>query len=221
LLQKKKEIEKTLDGTARGIDTASDVKWVTVFQYCKQFGVDRDASQCRKRWHSLYKDYKKIKDHENLRGVGSYWTMSAELRREHKLAASFERDIFEALEMYCRRMPAIAPKAAFDNVPSSYKKSVDLIPEVQEGPMQEDLLMDNGDADDEAGVYPMGKKKKKRQREPMEEQLISVLERSSQDLQRHLSLDRELRKEQSRGLVEVLNKLVDVIGTMAEAMQKR
>ncbi len=77
------------------------------------------------------------------------------------------------------------------------------------------------DADDEAGVYPMGKKKKKRQREPMEEQLISVLERSSQDLQRHLSLDRELRKEQSQGLVEVLNKLVDVIGTMAEAMQKR
>jgi hypothetical protein len=55
----------------------------------------------------------------------------------------------------------------------------------------------------------------------VEEQLISVLEKSSQDLQQHLSLDRELRKEQARGLVEVLNKLVDVIGTMAEAMQRR
>jgi hypothetical protein len=84
------------------------------------------------------------------------------------------------------------------------------------------FVVDGGD-DDEAGIYhhPMGKKKKKRQRESVEEQLISVLEKSSQDLQQHLSLDRELRKEQARGLVEVLNKLVDVIGTMAEAMQRR
>lgn len=84
------------------------------------------------------------------------------------------------------------------------------------------FVVDGGD-DDEAGIYhhPMGKRKKKRQRESVEEQLISVLEKSSQDLQQHLSLDRELRKEQARGLVEVLNKLVDVIGTMAEAMQRR
>lgn len=240
---KKREIEKTLDhGTAtttavQGIDSpitaaAADVKWVTVFQYCKQFGVDRDASQCRKRWHSLYKEYRKIKDHENTYGTGSYWSMSAELRRENKLAASFEHDVFEAFEIYCQRMPPlVAPKHTFNSVVVSSdhkRKSSNLLPDVglQEGVADlEDLQTENGDGgdDDEVGIYhhPMGKRKKKRQRESVEEQLISVLEKSSQDLQQHLSLDRELRKEQARGLVEVLNKLVDVIGTMAEAMQRR
>ena len=41
---KRKELDKSLKGTARGID-ASDVQWVTIFQYCKELGVERDASQ--------------------------------------------------------------------------------------------------------------------------------------------------------------------------------
>lgn len=162
---KKREIEKTLDhGTAtttavQGIDSpitaaaaaAADVKWVTVFQYCKQFGVDRDASQCRKRWHSLYKEYRKIKDHENTYGTGSYWSMSAELRRENKLAASFEHDVFEAFEIYCQRMPPlVAPKHTFNSVVVSSdhkRKSSNLLPDVglQEGVADlEELQTENG-----------------------------------------------------------------------------
>lgn len=105
---KSKELDKSLDSTARGVD-ASDVKWVTIFQYCKDRGVERDASQCRKRWHSLYKDYKKIMDYEKLHG-GSYWTMTAEQRREQKLASSFEQEVFEVLDNYCKKLPATSAK---------------------------------------------------------------------------------------------------------------
>jgi hypothetical protein len=48
-----------------------------------------------------------------------------------------------------------------------------------------------------------------------------MLDKSTEDLQQHLSLDRELWREQARGLVEVLTKLVDEMGTKFEAMQKR
>jgi hypothetical protein len=77
------------------------------------------------------------------------------------------------------------------------------------------------DADQEVRVYPVGKKKRKQQTESIEEQLISMLDKSTEDLQRHIGLDRELWKEQAQGLVEVLTKLVDEMGTKDEAMQKR
>jgi len=77
------------------------------------------------------------------------------------------------------------------------------------------------DADQEVRVYPVGKKKRKQQTESIEEQLISMLDKSTEDLQRHIGLDRELWKEQAQGLVEVLTKLVDEMGTKVEAMQKR
>jgi hypothetical protein len=83
------------------------------------------------------------------------------------------------------------------------------------------MILLSVDADQEVRVYPVGKKKRKQQTESIEEQLISMLDKSAEDLQQHLSLDRELWKEQARGLVEVLTKLVDAMGKKVEAMQKR
>lgn len=83
------------------------------------------------------------------------------------------------------------------------------------------MILLSVDADQEVRVYPVGKKKRKQQTESIEEQLISMLDKSAEDLQQHLSLDRELWKEQARGLVEVLTKLVDEMGKKVEAMQKR
>jgi hypothetical protein len=71
------------------------------------------------------------------------------------------------------------------------------------------MILLSVDADQEVRVYPVGKKKSNQQIESIEEQLISMLDKSTKDLQRHLGLDRELWTEQARGLVEVLNKLVD------------
>jgi hypothetical protein len=83
------------------------------------------------------------------------------------------------------------------------------------------MILLSVDADQEVRVYPVGKKKRKQQTESIEGQSISLLDKSTKDLQRHLGLDRELWKEQARGLVEVLTKLVDEMGTKVEAMQKR
>ncbi len=67
------------------------------------------------------------------------------------------------------------------------------------------MILLSVDADQEVRVYPVGKKKRKQQTESIEEQLISMLDKSTKDLQR------QLWKEQARGLVEVLTKLVHVI----------
>lgn len=140
---KRKELDRSLEGTARGID-ASDVKWVTIFQYCKELGVERDASQCRKRWHSLYKDYKKIKDYEKLHG-GSYWSMSAEQRREKKLASSFEQEVFEVLDSYCKKLPAASTKVASIDARQTGKEEMDML-------VEEDEAAGNANSSEDGGL---------------------------------------------------------------------
>lgn len=222
---KSKELDKSLDSTARGVD-ASDVKWVTIFQYCKDRGVERDASQCRKRWHSLYKDYKKIMDFQHLHG-GSYWTMTAEQRREQKLASSFEQEVFEVLDNYCKKLPASSAKVAPETSRPG-KDEVDL-------PVDEDDDRGNGASSEDGGLggstdvigcpkqegSPTKKKKRKRRPETIEERLLSALETTSRNLQSQLRHDRELRIEEGKGLMNVLDKLLTSVARIADALEIR
>lgn len=224
---KSKELDKSLDSTARGVD-ASDVKWVTIFQYCKDRGVERDASQCRKRWHSLYKDYKKIMDYEKLHGV-SYWTMTAEQRREQKLASSFEQEVFEVLDNYCKKLPPTSAKVTAET-PRAGKDEIDL-------PVDDDEGRDNaasseeyglGDSMDvtgcpkqEEGGSPTKRKKRKRRPDTIEERLLSALESTSRNLQLQLRHDRELRIEEGKGLMTMLDKLLTSVARIADALELR
>lgn len=222
---KSKELDKSLDSTARGVD-ASDVKWVTIFQYCKDRGVERDASQCRKRWHSLYKDYKKIMDHEKLHG-GSYWTMTAEQRREQKLASSFEQEVFEVLDNYCKKLPATSAKVTPETSRPG-KDEVDL-------PVDEDEGHGNAASSEECGLGGSTdvtgcpkqeesltkKKKRKRRPETIEERMLSALESTSRNLQLQLRHDRELRIEEGKSLMSVLDKLLTSVARIADALELR
>ena len=67
---------------------------------------------------------------------------------------------------------------------------------------------------------PSGRKKRKRQGDHMEERLISALESGTQNLQLQWVLDRELRKEQGKLFLSVLDQLVHAIGRMADAMEE-
>ena len=143
---KQNELEKSLESTSRGID-AVDVKWVTIFHDCKEAGVERDASQCRKRWHSLYKEYRKIKEYEAMQGLKSYWMLNPEQRRENKLASGFEHDVFEALDNYSRILPAAAPRVTID--------AIGPINEELESPHEDEEAPENANSSDGGGMgYP-------------------------------------------------------------------
>lgn len=222
---KSKELDKSLDSTARGVD-ASDVKWVTIFQYCKELGVERDASQCRKRWHSLYKDYKKIKDYEKLHG-GSYWAMTAEQRREQKLASSFEHEVFEVLDNYCKKLPAISAKVTSEAAVAG-KEEMDVLVDEVEGlgnpaSSEECGLGNSTDVTGCPKVEESLTKRKKRKRRPesIEEKLLAALESTSRNLQLQLRHDRELRIEEGKGLMTLLDKLLTSVGRIADALEVR
>lgn len=139
---KKEELEKALGASSKGFD-ASDVKWVTISQYCKVQEVERDASQCRKRWHSLFKEYKKIKDLEKVKGTGFYWNMTAENRREMKIAASFDVEVYDALEKYSKQVPVVIPKdGPPKDSPGDIEDSDDMQPEAEEAPALQIAALD-------------------------------------------------------------------------------
>lgn len=142
---KQNELEKSLGSTSRGID-AVDVKWVTIFRDCKEAGVERDASQCRKRWHSLYKEYRKVKEYETMRGNSkSYWMLNSEQRREKKLASFFEQEIFDALENYSRILPAAAaaPRVTVDAFRAN-NEELESLQEDEEAPENANSSEDGG-----------------------------------------------------------------------------
>ncbi|KAK9065621.1 hypothetical protein SSX86_015022 [Deinandra increscens subsp. villosa] len=66
-----------------GDTLASFQKWKIIVENCNAFGVNRNLSQCRRKWDSLLSDYKKIK----LSGSKK---------------ASFNSDLFKVIERYVR-----------------------------------------------------------------------------------------------------------------------
>ncbi|KAK1259241.1 hypothetical protein QJS04_geneDACA021791 [Acorus gramineus] len=76
-------------------------KWASVSAYCRRHGVDRGPVQCRKRWSNLAGDFKKIREWEARAGgggVGSFWAMRNDVRRENRLPGFFDREVYEMLD---------------------------------------------------------------------------------------------------------------------------
>lgn len=93
--------------------------------------------QCKKRWHNLYTEFKKIKQHELLAGVESYWVMSVEKRRECKLARMFEKEVYDAMCEFLAQASKGAPGSTFENgrpstAPDPAPVARDPVPEVGE-----------------------------------------------------------------------------------------
>lgn len=102
----------------RGIETPranSDSKWLSISQFCEGLNVVRSAAQCRKRWCNLLADYKRIRDWQSLRGKQSFWHMSSDIRKEHKLPGCFDQQVFESLDKSLGNHPCVATEIIFDS----------------------------------------------------------------------------------------------------------
>lgn len=65
------------------------------------------------------------------------------------------------------------------------------------------------------------RKKRKRRPESIEEKLLAALESTSRNLQLQLRHDRELRIEEGKGLMTLLDKLLTSVGRIADALEVR
>lgn len=68
---------------------------------------------------------------------------------------------------------------------------------------------------------PTKRKKRKRRPESMEERLLAAVESTSRNLQLQLRHDRELRTEEGKDLMKVLDRLLTSVGRIAEALEVR
>ncbi|CAN6452856.1 unnamed protein product [Victoria cruziana] len=97
-----KRLEESKGRKYRVIDGEStanvESKWSSISSYCKKHGVYREAVQCRKRWSTLSRDYKRIKEWEATNGNASFWVLRTDLRRENKLPGFFDPELYEVLE---------------------------------------------------------------------------------------------------------------------------
>ncbi|CAM6111994.1 unnamed protein product [Calypogeia fissa] len=229
ILAKKTEAFDEQDAPRRGRSTQDNKKWAAIAQFCNEKGVRRDSMQCKKRWHNLYTEFKKIKQHEQLTGVESYWVMSVEKRREFKLARMFEKEVYDSMNEFLAQASKAVPGSTFENGrPSTVHDPVtpvrDPVPEVGENEndsSQQGSLMEMGGLG--SAAFGAGHRKRPRRRllnrdEVPEQKLVAVLEKNGRAMQAELAADRELRKEQGRHLIAVFDKLADGLGQIASAI---
>ncbi|KAL3825688.1 hypothetical protein ACJIZ3_021717 [Penstemon smallii] len=78
----------------------TETKWDFVSSHCRQLGMNRSATQCRKKWGNLNNDFQKIKTWESQEQgvVESYWVMESALRKDMKLPGGFDREIYDVLD---------------------------------------------------------------------------------------------------------------------------
>ncbi|XP_024519950.1 uncharacterized protein LOC112342410 [Selaginella moellendorffii] len=112
LVQAKRVYEQEVaEAASRGQIVNKEQKWKRISKKCEDAGVVRDASQCRKRWQNIVRDYKRVKDWQNRNSRQSYWLMSVEEKRENKLIVPpvFDKDIFEELDHFLANRPGVPP----------------------------------------------------------------------------------------------------------------
>ncbi|KAH9305366.1 hypothetical protein KI387_009770, partial [Taxus chinensis] len=90
--------------------------WKLVSTRCKSSKVERTADQCRKKWESLLSDCKKIKDWEFQFQAQSYWNMSHNAKKQHKIPSYMERQLFDAMDAYLSKVPIRSSQDTFDSL---------------------------------------------------------------------------------------------------------
>ncbi|CAM6037281.1 unnamed protein product [Sphagnum compactum] len=110
----------------RGGADQQQVRWKWVENYCWKFGCLRNQNQCSDKWDNLLRDYKKVRDYEELRNPPepiSYWKMEKHERKEKGLPSNLLKEVYCALQDVVAdhsRFPArkLLLPTAFDQIPA-------------------------------------------------------------------------------------------------------
>ncbi|KAK1309716.1 hypothetical protein QJS10_CPA08g00413 [Acorus calamus] len=131
-------------------------KWASVSAYCRRHGVDRGPVQCRKRWSNLAGDFKKIREWEARAGggeggggVGSFWAMRNDVRRENRLPGFFDREVYEMLDGTAE----VGVGEAEGEGEEGEKKGVVVVERGVEGEEVEEAVFDSGRTAAEDGLF--------------------------------------------------------------------
>uniref|UniRef100_A0A0D6R3Y1 Myb-like domain-containing protein n=1 Tax=Araucaria cunninghamii TaxID=56994 RepID=A0A0D6R3Y1_ARACU len=254
-----------------GAGGGAESKWAAISSYCKRRGVSREPVQCRKRWTTLWRDYKRIREWEAHHGERSFWLLRNDVKREAKLPAFFDRELYDVLERSIVggrqgfRASAASPEPAAvavgilesggrSAVEEGMMEEFEPREEEEEGEGEEEevagtptekevldspsgtrsgvksdkLPTSNGEkvsTSSGAGQKRMHASEVDEDRD-LKQQLLSILERNGQVLTAHVNshnlncqLDRDQRNEHTKSLVEVLGKLADALGRIADKLQ--
>ncbi|MQM04177.1 hypothetical protein Taro_036969 [Colocasia esculenta] len=73
-------------------------RWVIVADNCSSIlgGAPRSANQCRRQWHAMVADYRRIRAWEETNN-GSYWSLDGKGRRAARFPVDFDREVFGAI----------------------------------------------------------------------------------------------------------------------------
>ncbi|KAG6476930.1 hypothetical protein ZIOFF_066178 [Zingiber officinale] len=233
------------EGAAAAVVAAGPVepKWVSVSSYCGRRGVNRGPVQCRKRWSNLAGDFKKIKEWEG-KGKESFWTMRNDVRRERRLPGFFDREVYDILDGAALPEPEAetaeedegkkkgdrrTPSSAADEEEAVFDSGRTAAGDGLFSDLEEDKEAEEEEEEDPApppqpvAAVPISVEKEWESTE--QGRLIEVLERNSRMLTAQLEaqnlncqLDRDLRKDQAKSLLDVLGKLADALGKIADKL---
>lgn len=91
-------------------------RWKMIADNCVSMDVMRSSNQCKRRWESLLSDYKKIRMWESnyARTSRSYWSLQPATRKQLRLPASFDHNVFGSMDAVIKAQEARIASAAAD-----------------------------------------------------------------------------------------------------------
>ncbi|XP_058068546.1 uncharacterized protein LOC131217621 [Magnolia sinica] len=91
-------------------------KWKIISDNMAAFQVIRPSNQCQRKWESLVAQYKKIKGWESQSGIGSFWCLDSETKKDYGLPAFFDRELFGTMDGFLKsRVTRVARVAQSDS----------------------------------------------------------------------------------------------------------
>eukprot|EP01018_Ginkgo_biloba_P026763 Gb_39524 [translate_table: standard] len=238
------EYEIQRSPSAIHVNGASD-KWNIISNRCTTSQVLRTAGQCRKKWESLWSDYKKIKDWEVHHRTEPYWNLSHQAKKQHKLPFYLERELFDAMDAHLGKTPNTCVEATFDSMDAG----ADCLFAAEDDSQDEIIEMQDPTPSGSGPESLDSTRQKKRRRSPadeddMEHIIASALRENSQSIQvilreatqahirssqleremywRGVEMNRQLQLETSELDRELRRKqsqdLVEVLGGLVNAM---
>ena len=91
-------------------------RWKMIADNCVSMDVMRSSNQCKRRWESLLSDYKKIRmwESNSARTSRSYWSLQPATRKQLRLPASFDHNVFGSMDAVIKAQEARIASAAAD-----------------------------------------------------------------------------------------------------------
>jgi Myb/SANT-like DNA-binding domain len=208
-----------------------DLKWQEIAKFMSSTGFNYTATQCKHKWGTEHKLYKKVSDYQNFSGRENYFTMEPQDRKKNGLPPNFCEERFMLMDSALKDRANIKPPGIRDSsrqrnakVSPSKKTSLSDSSSCDSVPKSKgddtDVVEQNGSGDDFTTSYSKKQKECGKPKKPkfkddtknivdIEAILDKVMRAAAVEQKTNLSILVEAGHEDVKTMASLMQQLID------------